>query len=163
MEGQGRDSATADRVPRIDVATIADAAVRRGARRAIERAMKSIEGSFYVNGQYFANEFDADRARTAAANRVISTIERRPELFRNAFDDTSWAADDFAREMQARIQAGRDVRELTHTVLCSWCVCEGHDGIMHQGNPALPPSHGICLTHATSLLEHAGICADDLA
>jgi len=147
-----------ERVPRIDVAAITDALVRRRARRAVERAMEAIEGAFYVAGRYFANAFDADRARTTEADRLLRTLERREGIIPAGGDDTNWAAEAFAADMQERIAARNIANSITRTVICSWCEAEGAPAVIHAGNPDLPVQRITCLRHAFVLFENAGLC-----
>ena len=73
------------------------------------------------------------------------------------FDDTLWAAEDFAAHAQSLIAAPR-----RFTVICAWCQVEGTRTVLREGDDTAPPSHGICERHQRALLEHAGICAEDL-
>lgn len=147
-------------VPSIDVDAIMDALVRRRTQRAIARAMEVIEGSFYVNGRYIANSATADAARTGAAEATLREAIRQGAVGPLPATDNE---DDVAAYARAVLEWNRRRALPTHTLVCSWCSVEGAPAEIHAGNPALPMSHGICPRHAIALLEHAGICAEDVA
>ena len=73
-------------------------------------------------------------------------------------DDTLWAAEDFAAHAQQLTAAPR-----LPSIHCAWCQVEGTRTVLREGDDTAPPSHGICERHQRALLEHAGICAEDIA
>jgi len=71
------------------------------------------------------------------------------------FDDTLWAAEDFAAHAQSLIAAPR-----LPSIHCAWCAKEGMPSLIRSGNPDVAPSHGICGHHSQILFENAGLCGD---
>ena len=72
-------------------------------------------------------------------------------------DDTTWSIADLALRAPSLITP-----PTRPTILCSWCQVEGTRTVLREGDETAPPSHGICERHQRALLEHAGICVDDL-